>query len=92
MVLSVPVEAAVAAAAPIPAMARPLTKPLRVVLVLIQTIPLLLAGRLPALCGVAIELGMRVAARMYSAAVRLDSSAYWHRAGNWGTHCKVVGA
>lgn len=72
-------------------MARPLTKPLRVVLVLIQTIPLLLAGRLPALCGVAIELGMRVAARMYSAAVRLDSSAYWHRAGNWGTHCKVVG-
>ena len=72
-------------------MARPLTKPLRVVFVLIQTIPLLLAGRLPALCGVAIELGMRVAARMYSTAVRLDSSAYWHRAGNWGTHCKVVG-
>ena len=50
-------------------------------------------GRSPACnCGVAIELGVRVAARMCSAALRLDSSAYWHRAGNWGTHCKVVGA
>ena len=92
MVLSVPVEAAVAAAAPIPAMARPLTKPLRVVLVLIQTIPLLLAGRLLAICSEAIVLGVRVATRMCSIALRLDSSAYWHRAGNWGTHHEVVGA
>ena len=60
-------------------------------LVLIQTIPLLLAGRLPALCGVAIELDVRAAARMCLAALRLDSSASWHRAGNWGTHCKVGG-